>query len=209
MSAMASHILPASRLFTQPFIQAQIKENVKAPRPWPLCGEFTGHRWIPRTKFQERGKCFHSLFDDVTMAAHYRSPLNHGSPRDYVRNAPLLYEFALKLLFRCPPLSANWGCSFLVWVHRCTWKCWIQQRQDFLALAYPVLVLSTVLWIYQSMCVDKLSQYVETWCFRTTCINDDQTSNVRLCVWVWCNIATTIKTVSRRRTRNRDSIFSW
>ena len=26
----------ASRLFTQPFIQAQIKENIKAPRHWPV-----------------------------------------------------------------------------------------------------------------------------------------------------------------------------
>ena len=33
---------PASRLFTQPFIQTQIKENIKAPRHWPLWGEFTG-----------------------------------------------------------------------------------------------------------------------------------------------------------------------
>ena len=39
--------LPASRLFTQHFIQAQIKENIKVPRHWPLCGEFTGDRWIP------------------------------------------------------------------------------------------------------------------------------------------------------------------
>ena len=44
--------LPASRLFTQPFIQAQIKENIKAPRHWPLRGEITGDRWIPRTKGQ-------------------------------------------------------------------------------------------------------------------------------------------------------------
>ena len=29
---------PASRLFAQTFIQAQIKENIKAPRHWPLCG---------------------------------------------------------------------------------------------------------------------------------------------------------------------------
>ena len=43
---------PASRLFTQPFIQAQINENIKAPRHWPLCGEFTGDRWIPRTNGQ-------------------------------------------------------------------------------------------------------------------------------------------------------------
>ena len=28
---------PATPLFTQPFIQTQIKENIKAPRHWPLC----------------------------------------------------------------------------------------------------------------------------------------------------------------------------
>ena len=45
MGTMAS----ASPLFTHPFIQAQIKENIKAPRHWPLWGEFTGDRWIPHT----------------------------------------------------------------------------------------------------------------------------------------------------------------
>ena len=49
MSAMALKP-PASRLFTQAFIQAQIKENIKASRLWSLWGEFTGDRWIPRTK---------------------------------------------------------------------------------------------------------------------------------------------------------------
>ena len=29
---------PVSRLFTQPFVQAQMKENIKAPRHWPLWG---------------------------------------------------------------------------------------------------------------------------------------------------------------------------
>ena len=43
---------PASRLFIQPFVQAQIKENIKAPRQWPLCGEFTYDQWIPRTNGQ-------------------------------------------------------------------------------------------------------------------------------------------------------------
>ena len=38
---------PASRLFTQPFIQTQIKENIKAPCHWPLCGEFTGTGEFP------------------------------------------------------------------------------------------------------------------------------------------------------------------
>ena len=43
---------PDSRLFAQPFIQGADQRNIKAPRHWPLCGELTGHRWIPRTKGQ-------------------------------------------------------------------------------------------------------------------------------------------------------------
>ena len=51
---------PASRLFAEPFIQAQIKENIKTPRHRPLWGECTGDRWgestgdrwIPLTKGQ-------------------------------------------------------------------------------------------------------------------------------------------------------------
>ena len=44
---------PASPLFTQLFIQAQVKENIKAPR----------HRWPvnSRTNSQWRGKCFHLM----------------------------------------------------------------------------------------------------------------------------------------------------
>ena len=52
---------PAYGLFTQLFIQVQIKEDITAPRHWPLCGEFIGDRWILRTKGQQRGKCFHLM----------------------------------------------------------------------------------------------------------------------------------------------------
>ena len=38
--------------FTQPFIQARIKQNIKAPRSWSLCGAFAGDRRIPRTNSQ-------------------------------------------------------------------------------------------------------------------------------------------------------------
>ena len=37
-------------LIAQLLVHAKVKENIKAPRHWPLCGEFTGDRWIPRTK---------------------------------------------------------------------------------------------------------------------------------------------------------------
>ena len=36
----------------QPFVHAQIKENIKAARQWHLWGEFTAGRWIPLTKGQ-------------------------------------------------------------------------------------------------------------------------------------------------------------
>ena len=43
---------PASRLFTQIFIQMQIIENIIALCHCPLCGEFIGDRWILRTNDQ-------------------------------------------------------------------------------------------------------------------------------------------------------------
>ena len=36
----------------QMFIQVQIKEDIKAPRHWPLLGEFTRDRRIPLSKDQ-------------------------------------------------------------------------------------------------------------------------------------------------------------
>ena len=41
------HDCSLNRLF-----KGQIKENIKAPRHWPLWGDFTGDRWIPRTNGQ-------------------------------------------------------------------------------------------------------------------------------------------------------------
>ena len=63
---------PASRMLTQPFNQAEIKENIKALRHWPLCGEFTGDRWIPRTNGQWRGKCLHLMTSPCLKNIHCR-----------------------------------------------------------------------------------------------------------------------------------------
>ena len=61
---------PASRLSTQLLIQAQIKENIKAPRNWPLWGEFTGDRWNPRTNGQWRRKCFNWMTSPCTHVTY-------------------------------------------------------------------------------------------------------------------------------------------
>ena len=51
MGAMTSQITSLTTVYSI-FIQAQIKENIKAPRHWALYGEFTVDRWIPHTKSQ-------------------------------------------------------------------------------------------------------------------------------------------------------------
>ena len=51
LSVMASQIMGISIVYST-VCSAQIKENIKAPHHWPLCGEFTGDRWIPHTKGQ-------------------------------------------------------------------------------------------------------------------------------------------------------------
>ena len=53
-----------SRFFAQAFVQAHIKENIKALRHWPLWGESTGDRWIPLTK-ASKAEMF--PFDDVII----------------------------------------------------------------------------------------------------------------------------------------------
>ena len=52
---------PAFHLFAQSFVEAQIKENIKAPRQWTLWWESTCDRWIHLTKGQLRGKCLHLM----------------------------------------------------------------------------------------------------------------------------------------------------
>ena len=46
MATMVSRITSLMVVYST-FIQTQIKENIKAPRHWPLCGEFTGTSEFP------------------------------------------------------------------------------------------------------------------------------------------------------------------
>ena len=50
MGTMASQITSLTIVYSTVYSGADKK--IKAPRHWPLCGEFTGDRWIPRTNGQ-------------------------------------------------------------------------------------------------------------------------------------------------------------
>ena len=77
---------PVSPLFTGSFTQAQNKENIKAPRHWPLCGEFTGDRWIPRKNGQLGGNFFH-LMTSSWYRETTRVPVVEASPDSKVYGA--------------------------------------------------------------------------------------------------------------------------
>ena len=55
MGPMASQITSLAIVYTTVYSD---QGNNKAPRHWPLCGEFTGDQWIPRKMFP---------FDDIIM----------------------------------------------------------------------------------------------------------------------------------------------
>ena len=79
MGPMASQITSFAIVYSNVFIRAQIKENIKAPRHWPLCGEFTGDWWITRTNGQYRGKCFNlmtSSWVQLTNAQYHMVPIS-------------------------------------------------------------------------------------------------------------------------------------
>ena len=69
MGAMASQITSLT-LFTQLFIRAQIKENIKAPRHWPFVGNSPVTGEFPAQMASETEKF---PFDDVIMLGAWRA----------------------------------------------------------------------------------------------------------------------------------------
>ena len=65
---------PVYRLFAQPFVQAQNKENIKAPRPWPLWGESTDDEWIPSQWTSDAKKAFFDvIMEKLFTHVHHHS----------------------------------------------------------------------------------------------------------------------------------------
>ena len=69
MCVIASQITSLTIVYSTVYSDAD-QRNIKAPRHWPLCGEFTVDRWIPRTKGQLRWKWFH-LMTSSCYAIHF------------------------------------------------------------------------------------------------------------------------------------------
>ena len=102
MSAMPSQITSLIIIYSNGLFSRRSKKKVKAARHWPLWGEFTGDRWIPRTKGQWRGKCFHlmtsswlcrSMFPLVWRSGLHSVSAGAYSPPMYSRLTALFWSF--------------------------------------------------------------------------------------------------------------------
>ena len=60
MSPMASQITSLTVVYSTVYSGTDQRKH-QTPRYWPFVREFTGNRWIPLTKGQLRGKCFHLM----------------------------------------------------------------------------------------------------------------------------------------------------
>ena len=67
MDAIASQITSLTIVYSIVYSDADQRKHQSSASHWPLCGEFTGDRWIPRTNGQLHGKCFHLMTSSWTM----------------------------------------------------------------------------------------------------------------------------------------------
>ena len=112
-----------SRLF-----QAQIKENIKAPRHWPLWGEFTGARWIPCTKGQWRGKCFHFMTSSWVHTNETSFKTYESTEKRYVHGLYSLWTHRL-MSIGIPIMKLRWSSDRLKFMIRIpislTWRIFL------------------------------------------------------------------------------------
>ena len=76
MSAMASQITDVSIVSLIVCIQAQFKENIKAPRQWHLWGESTGDWWIALAKDAENVSIWWRHHDAKPSSRNLNSSFN-------------------------------------------------------------------------------------------------------------------------------------
>ena len=82
---------PTSRFISQPYFQAQIKENIKPSRHWPLYGDSTGHWWIPLTKDQKREKCFHLMTSSWSRDTNHTNSITFTKTKQTITNPRVYY----------------------------------------------------------------------------------------------------------------------
>ena len=103
---------PASPVFTQPFIRAQIKENIKAPRHRLCAGNSPGamispHKW-PLTR-----KCFHLM---TSSCAYLNRAGQCLAPSVWANTYRLMRHIPVLVMVGFPSFRPRWIWSILIFV---------------------------------------------------------------------------------------------
>ena len=112
----------ASRLFTQPFIQTQIKENIKALRNLPFEWGIHRDRRIPRTNGQLRGKCIHLMTSSWKCDSNLKITLSRICKHGLIWRTSC--EIALRWIPRIPVNNASVTVTMIMWRHWNGFRGW-------------------------------------------------------------------------------------
>ena len=141
-----------------------MKENIKAPRYWPFVRGTTGVRWIPLTKGQPQGKCFHlmtSSRDIVTLNLSTTTQLISVTPfltpgLNYIM---VLEVINFKFNLKCP---GYYRTDMYIYIH--VYLLW----QDMNSLSLSVIYLHKQA-LYLLTDGNKSSENTESLRGRATC----------------------------------------
>ena len=125
MSMMASRI---TRVWVvcSTVCSGQIEENIKALRHWPLWGKSTGDQWIPITKGQWRGKCFHLMKSSCDSASQYFHDDVHHSSVEHPPPCPVGFSVSFPTRSVVVRLAVDGGAtSVCLWI---TYVCFVPRR---------------------------------------------------------------------------------
>ena len=141
-------------MFTKPFIQAQIKENIKAPRHWPLCGNssLTGEFPAQRTSSAEKVSIWWRHREPSGSPSLIRRKSGRG-PIDSTHKGPITRgAWSCISLYICASLYRYFWCQFFIAVPNPSSKVMAEffrhrnQHDAFIQFAQLLVDLWNVCW---------------------------------------------------------------
>ena len=103
MSTMASQITSITIVYSTVYSGVDQRKHQSSESLGPLWGEFTGHRWIPRTKGQWSGKCFHLM----TSSENWHHLLS--------RPSKCIHKTAMYRIYIRPTLISAYAIREIIW----------------------------------------------------------------------------------------------
>ena len=123
----------------------QIQEHIKALRHWPLCGEFTGDRWIPRTKGSNAENvsiwwrhhsamawCCQATSHSLCQCSRSMSPYGDTRPHELMYNIYQMFPIA-NVIYMLLPSFCVWAFlpASIYWCNISTGANWMRNIHTF------------------------------------------------------------------------------